>query len=145
MHAYAWEGSEIYQIWTVNEANQSDWPKETQKKCPVKVIQTAMRAWPGTLLLSLPLYVSTHTILFFLIINTWLVSVLSIFVGIHFCKAKGPRPLSLTAGLVPRIWCFHCHYTASISSWKPKPCSKPLQAMAAQDHSQSPLRSRFSF
>ena len=39
MHAHTWEDPKIYQIWTVNQANQNDQPKENQKKCPVKVIQ----------------------------------------------------------------------------------------------------------
>ena len=41
---HTWEDPEIYQIWAVNQTNQNDWPKEIQKKCPIKVIQTAMRA-----------------------------------------------------------------------------------------------------
>ena len=35
---HTWEDPEIYQIWTLNQANQNDWPKETQKKCPMYVI-----------------------------------------------------------------------------------------------------------
>ena len=49
----------------MNQANQNDWPKETQKKYPIKVIQTAMRAQPsnsGTLLLSLPVCLSRCTV-----------------------------------------------------------------------------------
>ena len=38
MHAHTWEDPEIYQIWTVNQANQNDWPKKTWKKYPIKVI-----------------------------------------------------------------------------------------------------------
>ena len=38
-----WEDPEMYQIWTQNQANQNDWPKETRKKCPIYVIQTSMR------------------------------------------------------------------------------------------------------
>ena len=45
MHANTWEDPEIYQLWTVNQTNQNDLPKETWKKCPIKVIQTAMRVW----------------------------------------------------------------------------------------------------
>jgi len=145
MHAQTWKDPEIYEIWTVNQANQNDWPKENQKKHPIKIIQTTMRAR----LRDSPsesAHVSIHTYCtLFLQLNTLLASLLSRLVGILFCKAEGPRPLSLTTGLVPRISCFHCHYPASISSWKPKPCSKPLQTKAAQDHSQSPLHSRFSF
>ena len=44
MCVHKWEDPEIHQIWTVNQANQHDWPNETQKKCPIKVIQTTMRA-----------------------------------------------------------------------------------------------------
>ena len=38
-----WEEPEIYEIWTVNQENQKDWPKETWKKYPIKVIQTTTR------------------------------------------------------------------------------------------------------
>ena len=48
--------------------------------------------------------------------------------GNSFYKAEGPESLSLTTGLVARIWCSHHHHLASISGWKPKCCSKPLQA-----------------
>ena len=48
---------------------------------------------------------------FFLLINT--VSLLSIFVGILFCKAEGPGPLSLTTGLGARILRFYCLDPAS--------------------------------
>ena len=82
-------------MWTVNQATQNDWPRETQKKYPIKVIQTSIRLQlnnSGTLPLSLPMCLSTDTALFFLIINTLLASILSTFVEILFCKAEGPRP-----------------------------------------------------
>ena len=56
-----------------------------QKKCP----------WggdSGTCFLSLPMCLSTCIILFFLLINTLLASLLSIFVEILFCTAQEPRP-----------------------------------------------------
>ena len=87
----------------------------------------------GTVPLSLPMCLSTCTVLFSLLRNTLLVSLLSIFVEIIFCKAEGPGLLSLTTGLVPKIWCFHCHDPAPIYGWESKPCSKPLQAEATQD------------
>ena len=75
-------------------------------------------------------HVSIHsTVLFFLLINILLASLLSVFVD----KAEGPGPLSLTTGLVPGIWCFHRRDIASLSGWEPKTCSKPLQAEATQD------------
>ena len=134
---HAWEDPEIYQIWAVNQTNQNDWPKESWKKCPIKVIQTAMRAWlsnSGTLPLSPLVCLSvTHTVLFFLLINTLLASLLSIFVEILFCKVEGPGPLSLTIGPVARIWCFHYCNPDPVSGWEPKPCSKPLQAETPWD------------
>ena len=77
-------------------------------------------------ILPLPVCLSTHTILFSLLLNTLLASLLSNFVEILFCKEEGPGPSSLTTGLVARIWCSHCHDPASISTWEPKPCFKPL-------------------
>ena len=44
MYAHTWENPEIFQVWTENQAKLNDWPKETQKKYPIKVIQTATRA-----------------------------------------------------------------------------------------------------
>ena len=57
-------------------------------------------------------------------------STLSVFVEILFCKSKGPGPLSLTTGLVARIWFFHCCNPTPTSGWEPKPGSKPLQPEA---------------
>ena len=31
-------------MWTLNQANQNDWPQETWKKCPIKVNQTTTMA-----------------------------------------------------------------------------------------------------
>ena len=31
-----WKDPETDQVWTVNQANQNDWPQETRKKGPVK-------------------------------------------------------------------------------------------------------------
>ena len=125
----------IYQIWTVNQRNPNDWPKETRKKCLIKVIRAATRVQlSDSLSLRPPVCLSTCTGLFFLSINTLPVSPLSIFVGILFCKAEGPGPLSLTTDLGARIWYFHRHTLVSISGWEPKPCSKPLQAEATRDH-----------
>ena len=122
----------------MNQANYNDLPKENQEKYPIKVIQTAMRVQlresPSE---SAPVCLSTRTILFFFLISTLLASLLSIFVEILSYKAKGPGPLSLTTGLVVRIWCFHCLNQAPISDWEPKPRSKPLQAEATQNHIRS--------
>ena len=63
----------MYQIQTHKQAKQGARPEETQEKCPIKVIQTT-RARPS---LSLPVYLEPH-VLFFLLINTGLASLLSI-------------------------------------------------------------------
>ena len=106
------------------------WPKETQKECPVKVIQTATRAplspW------ALPCVYPHVLYFFFLLINTLLVSLLSIFAGILLLQSHRARALSLTTGLVPRILCSHHHDPTSITGREPKPCFKPLQAEATQ-------------
>ena len=41
---HTWEDPETDQVWTVNQANQNDWPQETRKKGPVTVIQITTRA-----------------------------------------------------------------------------------------------------
>ena len=56
----------MYQIQTQNPASQGDWSKETWKKCTIKVIQTATHVQLSTSLsLSLPMCLSTWTVLFF--------------------------------------------------------------------------------
>ena len=54
----------MYQIWTVNQANENDWPKETWKKCSVKAIQTTTSACSETVSPSLPVCLFTCTVLF---------------------------------------------------------------------------------
>ena len=121
MHVHKWENSEILQqIWTLNQANQNDWPMENWKNWPIKLIQIAMRVWLS-LSLSLSLSeptrksLSTSSIFLFLLINTLLVSLLFIFMGIFFCRAEGPGPChwplvewlgfgALTTRTQPHLW-----------------------------------------
>ena len=77
---------EMYQIWTQNQTKQDDWSKETEKKCPIKMVQITMRVQLSDRL-PLPTQVCIHMDSSFLLINTLLVSLLSAFVGTHFCKA----------------------------------------------------------
>ena len=72
---YMWEDAEIYQIQTQNQAKQDDWPKETWKKMPHKMIQTASKA---RLSLSLPMCLSSRTVLFFLLVNTLFILLLTV-------------------------------------------------------------------
>ena len=137
MHVHTWEDPERYQTWAVNQANQNDWPKETRKKCPMRVIQTATRPGLGdSLWVCLCVY---PYVLYSSPLNKYFTtSLLSIFVGIFFCKAKRPGPLSLTTGLVGRIWSFHCRNLTSVSGWEPKPRFKPLQTEATWDQKCQP-------
>ena len=98
MCTHTGEDPKIHPIQTQNQAKQDDWPKETQKKCPIKVIQLL----PFCLLE--PTCVSVCMYPFFFLINTLLVSLLSL------CANSFPhefaRALSLATGaggLVPRI------------------------------------------
>ena len=131
-----WEDRELYQIRTVNQANQNDWSRETRKKYPIKVIRIATRMRPrNSPSGSAHVHIWPHTLYsFFLLRNTLLASVLSVLVKILICKAEGPGPLSLTTGLVARIWCFYRRDLASISGWEPKPRSTPFQAETTRDH-----------
>ena len=118
---HSWEEPEIHQIQTLNQANQNDWPKETRKKCPI--LSDSSYHEGATLSLSPAMCLSTHTVSFSLLMNTSLVSLLSIFVGILFLQSRRARSLSLTTGLVAGIWCCHHHDPTSISAREPKPAS----------------------
>ena len=93
MCEHTWEDPEIYQIWTVNQADLNDWLKEIQKKCLIKVIQTAKRVQLSDSA-SEAAYVFIHMYCtLFLLINTLLASLLSVFVDIFFSsKLKGQGP-----------------------------------------------------
>ena len=69
-----------------------------------------------------------------LLINTLLAALVSVFMEMLFCKAKGPGPLLLTTGIMARIGCFHHCDPDPISGWETKPCSKPLQDTVNWDH-----------
>ena len=58
-----------------------------------------------TLSLSPPACLPTHIVFFFLLINTLLVSLFSIFVGFLFWKPKGPGPCHWRTHPVDRIQC----------------------------------------
>ena len=98
MHAHIWENPEIYQIWTLTQANQNDRPKKNQSGAPQKWFKLPQGQDSGTFSLSSPLCLSTH-MNFFHLVNTLLGSLLSIFVEKIFYKAEKPGPLSLTASL----------------------------------------------
>ena len=132
MCALTRENTKTYEIWTVNQANQKDWPKETWKKYPIQVIQTTTRVWLGN---SESACVSIHrSCPLFLLINTLFGLLLSFFVWILFSKAEGTGPLSLTTCLVVKIRCSLRLNPASISVLEPKLHSNLLQAEVTRDH-----------
>ena len=110
--------AETYQIWTLKQANQNDWPKETQK-CPIKVIQTTTRVQLSNSPPE-PARVSVHICCTLFPPNKHLFTTFHL-VEIIFLQSQRARALSLTTGLVAEICCFHCHNLTSISSWEPKP------------------------
>ena len=121
MCAHTWKDPEIYQIWTVNQANQNDWPKETWKKCPIKVIQTAMRVQ----LRDSPsesACVSIHTYCTLLPPNKYFTGFTTFrLCGNSFLQSWRPGPLPLINGLLARIWCSHRCNPTSVSGWESKP------------------------
>ena len=131
-----WEDPEIYQIETENQANQDDWPKETWKKCPIKVIQTATTGKIQGLWVC-P-YVYPHVLYsFFLLINILLASLLSIFVEILLWKAEGPELSSLTTSLAASICCFHCCNPAQSLAGNPSSVSSCCKLKSPDQVTQS--------
>ena len=65
--------------------------------------------------------------------NKHFLSLLFVFVGIHFYKAERPRTLSLATGLVLRLQRPHCWSLTSVSGRELKPHFKQLQAKAILD------------
>ena len=134
MPTHTGEDPEIYQTRTQNKAKQDDWSKETQKKRPIKVIQTTV----GGDSLSEPPHVSIHTYCTLFPPNGHFTcfTTFHLYVEIHFFIADGPGSCHWTlipGGLVARIQRSHCHCPTLISGWEPKSCFKPLQAEATRD------------
>ena len=111
MHTHTGEDPERNQKQTQNQAKQDDWSKETCKKCPKKVIQTATRVRVS---LSEPTHVSIHTYCTLFPPNKHFTcfTTFCLYVEIHFFIAEGPGPCHWPlvvpgGGLVVRIWCSH--------------------------------------
>ena len=87
----------MHQMRTQSQAKQEDQPKEPGRNAHKSDPNYCKGGTPSP-----PVCLSPGTVFFFLLISTWLASLLSFFVEIHFCKAERPGPLSLTTGLVAR-------------------------------------------
>lgn len=115
---------------TQSQAEQDYEAKETRKKYPMKVTQTTTRAQ-----LSEPTHVCLSTRTLFLLINTLLISLLSISLW-QFISTK-PKGQGLVTGHWPwRSSGQDCCYLPSISGPKRKSCFKPLQVKATRDQTQ---------
>ena len=93
------------------------------------MIQITMKAQLSnsvTFLLSLPVCLSTCTVIFFLLI-TWLAFTAFHLCGNSFLQSLRARAHVTDHGLEARIWCFHFCNPALNSGWEPKPHSKPSQ------------------
>ena len=91
----------------LDKGNSEEMPHESDSNCHECV----------TLSLWVHLFASPHVLYsVFPPDNTLLALLPSTFVEIISCKAEGSRPLSLTTGLVVRIWCSHSCDPTSISA-----------------------------
>ena len=97
------------------------------------MILNCMRAHLKDCPSSLPVCLSTCTVLFFLLINTLLASLLLSLWKFFSAKLNDQGLCSPTSGLVARSDAFTA-VTGLISGWEAKPSSKPLQVEATGDH-----------
>ena len=126
------EYPEMYQIRTLNQANQHDWPKENREKCPMDVISTVTRV---QLSLGVCLDIYLH-ILFLLLINSGFTTFC--LCDNSFLQRQRASALSMTTGLVVKIRCSYRRDPTSISGCEPKPCFKALHATATWDQPEGP-------
>ena len=130
MRVCKWEDPETYQIGTVNQANQNDWPKKTWKKCPCKWFELPRVCDSGTLPLSLLMCLSTYTVLFFLQIKHFTFHYFLSLWGFLFCKTKWPGTWHW-----PLVWWLGFGALTSATWIQPLGRTEaPLQAAAGQDH-----------
>ena len=86
------------------------------------------------LCLSLPMYLSKDIVLFFFLINTLLVLLLSVFAGILFMQSRRARTLLLTIDLAARNGALTTVTQPQSLAGGLKPCFKLLQAKATRDY-----------
>ena len=126
------EDPEIHLMWTVNQANWSDWPKDTQKKCPIKIIQSDLQAqlgaWPSE-----SAWEPIHKYCTIFPLNKYLTGFTT------FCLHGKSFLQSLRARtLVTVRWSrgldLVLPWPRQVSGWEPKSWSKRLQAEATRSH-----------
>ena len=135
MRVHTWEDPEIYQIWTVNQANQNDWSKETWKKYPIRVIQTATRVRLSD---SLPIWVllcdCPHVLYFSLLNKCFTCSIAFHLCGNSFLQSQRIRAYITDHWSSCEDLVFSLPQPSPISGGEPKTHFKTLQAKATGDH-----------
>ena len=89
MHVHPWEDLRYTKYGLRTEQIKMIGQRKPRRNAPCKCRESTTQQ------LSLPLNLSTSPVLLFLLIHTILVSLLSIFEGVHFCQAEGPGPWPL--------------------------------------------------
>ena len=129
---HTWEDPEINQTADSEPGRARLWGKGNPEEIPH--VSDSNYHQGTTLFLSPPMYVYPH-VHFFLLINTLLISLLSISLW-QFISTK-PKGQGLVTGHWPwRSSGQDCCYLPSISGPKRKSCFKPLQVKATRDQTQ---------
>ena len=92
MCVHTWKDPETYQIWTVNQVNHNDWPKENSEEMPYESNPNCHKGKTQQLRNSPceSAHVSIHMYCtLFLVMNTLPASLLSVFVETLFWKVEG--------------------------------------------------------
>ena len=126
---HTWEDPEINQIQTQNQAKQETGQRKPRKNAPYKWFKLP---WGHTVWACPRVYPHVP---FFLLINTLLVSLLSISLWKFSSTQLTGQGLVTGHWSSARIQRSHCCSPTSISGQEPKPCFKPLQAEATWDQS----------
>ena len=135
MRVHRWEEPEIYQIWTVNQANQNDWSNENWKKYPIKVIQTATRVWfsdslsPWVLLCDCP-----HVVYFFPLNKHFTCSITFHLCGDSLLQSRRVRAYVTDHWSSWEVLVLSLLQPSPVSGGEPKTHFKALQAKATGDH-----------
>ena len=116
------EDPAIYLMWTVNQANRNDWPKDTRKKCPIKIIQpdlqALLRAWPSE-----SAWKPIHTYCTLFPLNKYLTGFTTFRLhGKSFLQSLRARALVTVRW--SRGWDPGLSWPRQVSGWEPKSWSK---------------------
>ena len=113
------------------------WTSQSKVICQRQIRRNAPYKWLKlpqdlTFPLSPPIRQTSHTVLFSFLKKTTCFTTFSL-CGNSFLQSQRARALTLTTGIVARIWHSHHRDKILISGWELKLCFKPLQAKATRD------------